>query len=274
MLRFLGDGDFPPSTVKYARIPTWVIHLRNVFKNPITILALIQICFAFNMENAPTTSYFGSSSNSPGSSPCWSESGNDSHSFLSGACTPSTDDLRPTQMLVVGGLGYIGSHTSWELLKAGHNVIIIDNLSNSYRAMLKKIELLLSNHEFLHTNRPTVQFYEADYRDQHTIKCILVRYNRNPAVWTNRSQSSIAGVIHFAAYKAVAESFQKPLDYYANNVGGMIDFCSTLGNLGSRISCFLHRRQSMESLRIKVAGCQRINVTAAVCGSHESLRPN
>lgn len=140
-------------------------------------------------------------------------------------------------ILVVGGLGYIGSHTSWELLRAGHNVIIIDNLYNSHRNVLDKIKSLRDSHyKTLASSPPTLDFYQADYRDQHLLRAILSEYQ------DYRSQppqgSKIVGVIHFAAYKAVAESFQKPLEYYANNVGGMIDFCSILGEYSIKTFVF------------------------------------
>jgi UDP-glucose 4-epimerase len=144
-------------------------------------------------------------------------------------------------ILVVGGLGYIGSHTVWELLKKGRNVIIVDNLSNSFRFVLEKLEYLKDNLYKSQASAPKLDFYQADYRDRKIMPAILEKYNRKSSsegASAPSVKSRIAGVIHFAAYKAVAESFEKPLAYYANNVGGMIDFCATLGDFGIKTFVF------------------------------------
>lgn len=151
-------------------------------------------------------------------------------------------------ILVVGGLGYIGSHTSWELLKDGHNVIIVDNLSNSFRSVLDKL-LLLKKAYFKSTSQePSLQFYEADYRDQPTMNLILSNYANSeraqadkdgiPVAVERTCRTRISGVIHFAAYKAVSESIQQPLKYYSNNVGGLIGFCSLLSDFGIKTFVF------------------------------------
>ncbi|KAH8654654.1 putative UDP-glucose 4-epimerase [Tricladium varicosporioides] len=122
--------------------------------------------------------------------------------------------------LIVGGLGYIGSHTSLELLKAGYNIIIVDNLSNSYRSVFDRIETLATQYCQLRCRRlPLMTFHEADYRDTVVMKRILDDCHR---------ASRIDGVIHFAAYKSIQESIQQPLKYYANNVAGLVKFCSVL----------------------------------------------
>jgi UDP-glucose 4-epimerase len=144
-------------------------------------------------------------------------------------------------ILVVGGLGYIGSHTSWELLKSGQNVIIIDNLGNSDKSVLDKLKALMDSHFKPGDTRPILDFYETDYRDQDLVRNILSKYEIFSSSNVDRlasPQSMITGVIHFAAYKAVAESFKKPLQYYANNVGGMVDFCSTLSEFGIKTFVF------------------------------------
>ncbi|KAF2431941.1 UDP-glucose 4-epimerase [Tothia fuscella] len=146
---------------------------------------------------------------------------------------PSNDEY----ILVVGGLGYIGSHTVWELLKEGRNVVVVDNFSNSFKVVLEKLEQLRDTHYQSQASKPKLDFYMADYRDRKLMREILSKYNRSP-VPGSVTKSRIAGVIHFAAYKAVAESFQKPLEYYANNVGGMIDFCATLGEFGIKTFVF------------------------------------
>ncbi|KAF2667967.1 UDP-glucose 4-epimerase, partial [Microthyrium microscopicum] len=137
-------------------------------------------------------------------------------------------------VLVVGGLGYIGSHTSWELLKEGYSVIILDNLSNSYKTALERLERLKSEHYKGKACQPSIEFYECDYRNEAIVRFILNRHKtteqdiKNPQP-TATGQTDIVGLIHFAAYKAVPESIQQPLRYYSNNVAGMIDFCTLMG---------------------------------------------
>jgi UDP-glucose 4-epimerase len=133
---------------------------------------------------------------------------------------PTSEDQ---YVLVVGGLGYIGSHTAWELLKAGHNVVIVDNLSNSYKDVLERLNLLLKDYYKGRSNIPQLDFYEADYRKRTAMKSILERYDS-----LHTLKSTITSVIHFAAYKAVEESIHQPLKYYSNNVAGLIDFCTLL----------------------------------------------
>lgn len=135
---------------------------------------------------------------------------------------------------VVGGLGYIGSHTCFELLKAGENIIIIDNLSNSFRSVYDRLEILLAQHyEGRKEDAPIMRFYEADYRDETIIRQILSDYAKPTRLFATTDDdsvmtSTIKGVIHFGAYKSVSESIKDPLKYYANNVAGMIEFCSIL----------------------------------------------
>jgi UDP-glucose 4-epimerase len=137
----------------------------------------------------------------------------------------------PGFILVIGGLGYIGSHTVWDLLKAGKNVVIVDNCSNSYIQVFEKLEYLHSNHLPSNTKKPTLAFHQANYRDDERLRSVLSLYHKADGD-DNSAGSRISGVIHFAAYKAVAESFQKPLQYYENNVSGVIQLCSTLAEFG------------------------------------------
>jgi len=145
---------------------------------------------------------------------------------------------------VVGGLGYIGSHTCLELLKAGHNILIIDNLSNSYRSVYDRLEILAKRYyETQCEPMPQLRFYESDYRDQTAMREILNEYAEtnisSPSHSKNADASSrIRGVIHFGAYKSVSESIQEPLKYYANNVSGMIEFCSTLASFNIKTFIF------------------------------------
>lgn len=107
-----------------------------------------------------------------------------------------------TKILVTGGTGYIGSHTVVELQQAGYEVVIIDNLSNSNRDVLKGIEAI--------TGVAPV-FVEGDCTDLDTLKKL---FEQNPG---------IKGIINFAASKAVGESVQKPLLYYRNNLTTLIN---------------------------------------------------
>ncbi|RDL32595.1 uncharacterized protein BP5553_09051 [Venustampulla echinocandica] len=172
--------------------------------------------------------------------------------------------------LVVGGLGYIGSHTTWELLKEGFNVIIIDSLDNSYRGVLDNLHTLVNEHFKTSCTKPSIEFYEADYRDQQTLRLILNKYSRPSksrieplGIETNANipRSSITGVIHFAAYKAVGESIKYPLKYYSNNVGGLVDFCGVLSDFNikrlifSSSAAVYGNLEAEHSLRIREERC-------------------
>ncbi|MEM7455978.1 MAG: UDP-glucose 4-epimerase GalE [Planctomycetota bacterium] len=106
-------------------------------------------------------------------------------------------------VLVTGGAGYIGSHTCLELLKAGYKVTVVDNLSNSSRESLRRVEALTG---------ASISFHEIDLLDLDA----LVEVFRN---------NSFDYVIHFAALKAVGESVSRPLDYYNNNLTGTVNLC-------------------------------------------------
>ena len=107
-------------------------------------------------------------------------------------------------VLVTGGTGYIGSHTVVELINAGYDVVIIDNLVNSSRNVLGRIEKITGK---------KVKFYECDIRDSAMLDTVF-------------NNESIDVVIHFAGLKAVGESVQKPLMYYDNNIGGTVKLLS------------------------------------------------
>lgn len=103
--------------------------------------------------------------------------------------------------LVTGGAGYIGSHTCVELLAAGRDVVVIDDLSNSSPEALRRIEEL--------GGRPLAGFVEADVRDRRALEGIFAAHE-------------VEAVIHFAARKAVGESVVQPLAYYDNNLQGLL----------------------------------------------------
>ncbi|HMQ09453.1 MAG TPA: UDP-glucose 4-epimerase GalE [Candidatus Nanoperiomorbaceae bacterium] len=100
------------------------------------------------------------------------------------------------KLLVTGGAGYIGSHTVVELLTKGHDVVVIDNLSNSSREAIKRVEEITGK---------SVEFHEADVRDREALDTIF-------------AEGDIDAIIHFAGLKAVGESVEKPLMYYENNI--------------------------------------------------------
>ena len=100
------------------------------------------------------------------------------------------------KVLVTGGLGYIGSHTTIQLIQNGYEPIIVDNLCNSKIEVLNRIELISKV-------RPV--FYQYDVRDEKNLDKIF-------------NENDIFAVIHFAGLKAVGESVEKPLEFYRNNL--------------------------------------------------------
>ncbi|PNS18881.1 Bifunctional protein GAL10 [Sphaceloma murrayae] len=136
------------------------------------------------------------------------------------------------QVMVVGGLGYIGSHTTLELLKEGYNVIVVDDLSNSFENVLDNIRHLATEwctKQGLHT--PLLKLHQFDYRSQW-MRHLLSRYALRQTEAGAEPASRIAGVIHFAAFKSVEESISKPLQYYQNNICGLVDLLCLLQEFG------------------------------------------
>jgi len=113
-------------------------------------------------------------------------------------------------ILITGGAGYIGSHTCVELLAAGHEVVVVDNLSNSRTEALQRVEKI--------SGKP-VPLVVADVNDRDALREIFRNY-------------PIDAVIHFAGLKAVGESVAKPLLYYHNNVSGSIALFETMAEFG------------------------------------------
>lgn len=109
-------------------------------------------------------------------------------------------------ILVTGGLGYIGSHTCVELLDAGYDIVVVDNLYNSDISVKDRIEKITGK---------TFKFYEDDVCDEDALEKIF-------------SENKIDAVIHFAAYKAVGESVKLPLNYYENNLTSTIKLCKVM----------------------------------------------
>ena len=108
-------------------------------------------------------------------------------------------------ILLAGGAGYIGSHTAVELLKSGYGVVIVDNLSNSYKTVIDRIESL---------SLKRVKFYELDTRSSD----LEIVFQEN----------NIDVVVDFAAYKAVGDSVANPLKYYDNNLLSLINMMTIM----------------------------------------------
>ncbi|MBP3701764.1 MAG: UDP-glucose 4-epimerase GalE [Lachnospiraceae bacterium] len=119
-------------------------------------------------------------------------------------------------ILVTGGAGYIGSHTCVELLNAGYQVVVVDNLYNSSPKSLERVEQITGK---------KVTFYEADLLDREALNDIF-------------EKETIESVIHFAGPKAVGESVAKPLEYYHNNITGTLILCDVMRNHGVKSIVF------------------------------------
>lgn len=120
------------------------------------------------------------------------------------------------KILVTGGAGYIGSHTCVELLNAGYQVVVVDNLSNSKRTALDRVQEISGK---------SLKFYQVDLRDEPSLS----------GVFTSESPEA---VIHFAGFKAVGESVEKPLLYYDNNVNGTLALCNVMQQFGVKTIVF------------------------------------
>ena len=109
-------------------------------------------------------------------------------------------------ILVTGGAGYIGSHTIVELIEAGHTPIIVDNFSNSSKDAVERLEGLV---------KQKLVFYKLDVRDTKQIRKLL-------------NEHKVEAVIHFAAFMSVPESVDQPLEYYQNNVSGLLSLLDAM----------------------------------------------
>ena len=109
-------------------------------------------------------------------------------------------------ILLTGGTGYIGGHTAVDLVEAGHKVVLFDNLSNSCRDVVGRLERI--------TNQ-SIPFVEGDIRDTSLLSKTI-------------KEKKVDAVIHFAGFKAVGESVERPLEYFDNNVGGTISLLEAM----------------------------------------------
>lgn len=117
------------------------------------------------------------------------------------------------KILLCGGAGYIGSHTLIELHKAGHEVVVVDNLYNSRKESLVRVSEILGGVD--------IPFYEVDIRDRQGLTKVF-------------EDNHIDAVIHFAGLKAVGESCEKPLEYYENNMNGTFVLLDVMRNHGCK----------------------------------------
>ena len=116
------------------------------------------------------------------------------------------------KILLTGGAGYIGSHTAIELDKAGHEVVIVDNLVNSKEEAVRRVEKIIGK---------AIPFYIADVRDREAMDKVF-------------KENKIDAVIHFAGLKAVGESVAKPLEYYENNMNATFVLLDVMRNNGCK----------------------------------------
>ena len=119
-------------------------------------------------------------------------------------------------ILVTGGAGYIGSHTCVELLNKGYDVIVVDNLCNSCKEALDRVQEITGK---------TLKFYEVDILDREGLTKVF-------------EAEQIDSVIHFAGLKAVGESVAKPLEYYQNNITGTLVLCDVMRSHGVKSIVF------------------------------------
>lgn len=120
------------------------------------------------------------------------------------------------KILVTGGLGYIGSHTCVELLAEGHDIVVLDNLSNAQAAVQQRVE---------HIAGRSFPLVRGDVRDRAALRAVF-------------REHAIGAVIHFAGLKAVGESVSMPLEYYDNNVAGSLVLFETMAEAGVRTLVF------------------------------------
>lgn len=121
-----------------------------------------------------------------------------------------------TTLLVTGGAGYVGSHTCVELLEAGYELVVLDNLCNSSREALHRVERI--------TGKPLI-FVEGDIRHAGTLEQLFTRY-------------TIDTVVHFAGLKVLGESVSAPLSYYDNNIGGTLTLLTAMRSHGVKSLLF------------------------------------
>lgn len=149
-------------------------------------------------------------------------------------------------VLVTGGTGFIGSHTCVELLAAGFEVVVLDNLCNSRRSVVERVARIAGR---------AVTFVEGDVRDAKALDAVFAEHR-------------FAAVIHFAGLKAVGESVERPLLYYDNKVGGTLALVAAMERAG------VHRLVFSSSSTVRLVSqadsCAKYAVNQ---GLHAAARP-
>ena len=125
-----------------------------------------------------------------------------------------------TCVLVTGGAGFIGSHTVVDLLEQGYEVVVVDDLSNSSEKVLDRIDTIVGDEA-----SERLSFYRADVNDRDALDVIF-------------EENAIDAVIHFAGFKAVGESVQKPIEYYSNNIGSTLTLVDAMRDHGCKSIIF------------------------------------
>jgi UDP-glucose 4-epimerase len=125
-----------------------------------------------------------------------------------------------TCVLVTGGCGFIGSHTVVCLLEQGYQVVIVDDLSNASEKVLDRIDQIVGPEAAEH-----LSFYRADVNDREALECIF-------------DEEPVDRVIHFAGFKAVGESVEKPIEYYSNNIGNTLTLVDVMREHGCKSIIF------------------------------------
>ena len=129
-------------------------------------------------------------------------------------------------ILVTGGAGYIGSHTCVELLNAGYEVVVLDNLSNASEKSLDRVRQITGKE---------LKFYKGDILDREILNKLF-------------AENTIESCIHFAGLKAVGESVQKPWEYYNNNISGTLTLVDAMVSITAKTLFFPPRQLFMAIL--------------------------
>ena len=132
-----------------------------------------------------------------------------------GVMTDERDAFWPRHLLVTGGAGFIGSHTCVELIQRGYSVVIVDDLSNSSQIAVDRIRKICG----IDADDAQLRFYKQNILDREALDAIF-------------AENDVDAIIHFAGFKAVGESVQKPLEYYWNNIAGTLVLCDVARNHG------------------------------------------
>ena len=128
--------------------------------------------------------------------------------------------IADTTVLVTGGAGFIGSHTVVKLLESGYTVVVVDDLSNASEKVLDRIDQIVGDEA-----SERLSFYRADVNDRAALEAVF-------------DDCQIDRVIHFAGFKAVGESVQKPIEYYANNLGNTLTLLDVMREHGCKSIIF------------------------------------